>query len=272
MAYGQVIETLSVVNVDTLINNGWIILHGRLLERPFHLRLANDTLWINDEQFRPQPSDPLLTPPTWIPEYTELGEWYFSTSELFVDSCQMKYKQWRRALDAKAAMDSLLEYIAGQKLIKIFRATPISDDAVKIVFDYRQLDLMKNPTPILMELFSQPEYENMEISILLWGESDEANQESSQTDVMFDEFCRIKTLLNFDMFLVLNYSGWCEWGRVKGREQEYIDAIKDILTRFLSDEEAIHQLILSLQIDSLDAQYIIHKRYYWLQETWEKPD
>ena len=150
----------SMVYADTVINNGWIILHGRLLDIPFHFHLENDTFWINGFQYKPPPPDPLQKPPAWVPEYTELGKWYFETSDIFLDSCQAKHKRWRRKFGAVTARDSLQQYLETQKLIKIKSFNIASDrSSARIVFDYRHLDLMQNPTPRLRDELSKPRSE-----------------------------------------------------------------------------------------------------------------
>ena len=112
-------EDSPVIQLDTIIDNGWLILYGKLVERPYHFSFKNDTFWINEMQYLPYPPDPLEKPPEWVPELTELGKWYFQVSDIFFDSCRTKYNRWQRMSNAADAMDSLVHWIDIQDLISI---------------------------------------------------------------------------------------------------------------------------------------------------------
>lgn len=256
----------SMVFADTVISNGWIILHGRLLDRPFHFHLENDTFWINSMQYLPPPPDPLQKPPEWIPEHTELGKWYFERSEIFVDSCRVKYQTWRRVVGVEKARDSLLQYVNTQKLIKV-KEFDISHDGSSghIVFDYKHLDLMNNPTPLHIEVFNKPGNEYIDIGLMFSGES--ADSTISQGEIYFTEYNSIKQSLAADMFLFLDYSGRSEKGIAKGYEIEYINTIKNILAKPISEDQMKQELNEKLNISPLDSKYIIYHRYHWLQNT-----
>ncbi len=257
----------SGIVADTVINNGWLILHGRLLEKPYHFHLENDTFWINGIQYLPSPPAPLQKPPTWSPEYTELGKWFFEASEIFCDSCQVKYKRWRRKLGAEKGMNNLLQYIDTQKLIKI-KSFNISSDGNSghIVFGYRNLDLIHNPTPLLIETFNKSENEYYSIGLMLWGETDEDTTGliSTQKEILLNEFNRIKELLVNDMFLYLSYSGYAEYGWVKGQEVEFIDKIKRVLLKPISVDKMIEELHENLDLDHFLAKYIVFYKNYWI--------
>jgi len=269
LTYGEITETADVINVDTLINNGWIILHGILLEKPYHLQLKNDTFLINGMQFLPPPPDPSQKPPAWVPEYTELGKWYFETSDIFLDSCQAKHKRWRRKFGAVTARDSLQQYIETQKLIKIKSFNITSDGSfAQIVFDYRHLDLMNNPTPLHIEVFNKPGNEYIDISLMFSGEG--ADSTISQGEIFLNEYNRIKDLLVNGMFLYLSYSGFGEYGWVRGRETEFINAIKEILKESISEAQMVMELNEKLGLDSLWAEYIVFNRNYWVDSLREK--
>jgi len=255
----------SAVAADTIIDNGWLILHGRLLERPYHFHLEHDTFWINDMQYLPPPPNPLQKLPEFVPEYTELGKWFFEISEIFIDSCQAKYKLWRQKFGAAKAMNSLIQYINSQKIVKI-KSVKRSDYAVIITYDYRHLDLLKNPTPAMVEAFTKPGAEYLEISMTFLGETNEDRKQKplSQGEIFLREYKRIKELLIEGMFLHLHYSGWSEYGRAKGHEKRYINLIRGILAKPISETEMKKELKEELGIDSLESQYIIHSRSYWL--------
>lgn len=263
----------SMVFADTVINNGWIILHGRLLDRPFHFHLENDTFRINDIQYLPSPPDPLQKPPEWVPEHTELGKWYFETSEIFFDSCYAKQKRWLRKFGAVTARDSLQQYIETQKLIEIKSFNIASDGSfAQIVFDYRHLDLMQNPTPRLKEEFSKPGSEYISIGAMLWSEIDEDTTRvvSTQGEIFHNEYNRIKDLLVNGMFLYLNYGGFGEYGCVRGRETEFSNAIRDILKKSISEAQMVMELNEKLGLDSLWAEYIVFNRNYWVDSLTEE--
>lgn len=257
---------LSAIFADTIINNGWVVLHGRLLEKPYHFHLDNDTFWINGFQYLPSPPDPLQKPPEWVPEYTELGKWYFEISEVFADSCQRRYKRWRRKLGAASAMDSLLHYIDTQNLIKVRSLESIGDNCIDILFDYRQLDLISNPTPRLIDAFTKPGHEYVGFSLMLWCEIDEDTTwvPPTQGEIFLNTYKRLKDLLTHNTFLYLYYGGgWCEYGRVRGRESDFIDLIKEILAKPISESQMIKELYEKANLDSLESIYIIYNRDSW---------
>jgi|GEM_PF-2529319 len=261
----------SAIVADTVINSGWLILHGRLLERPYHFHLENDTFWINGMQYLPSPPDPLQKSPEWVPEYTELGKWYYKTNKIFTNSCITKYKRWRHKLGAVMAMDSLLQYINTQKLMKIKSVECPSPEgnSVTLVYDYRQLDLISNPTPRLIEVLSKPESEYMSLILLLWTETDADTTwvPRTQGEIYLSAYNDRKDLLAVGMFIYLPYGGgWHEYGRVKGREIEFINTIKEILVRPITENQMIQELREKVDIDSLESIYIIYNRDYWLED------
>jgi len=240
---------------------------------PSPSQLKNDTFLINGMQYLPPPPDPLQKPPAWVPEYTELGKWFLETSDIFLDSCQAKQKRWRRKFGVVTARDSLQQYIETQKLIKIKSFNIASDgSSARIVFDYRHLDLMHNPTLRLREEFSKPGSEYVSIGIMLWSEIEEDTPRvvSTQGEIFLNEYNQIKDLLVNGMFLYLSYGSFEEYGWVRGRETEFINAIKEILKESISEAQMVMELNEKLELDSLWAEHIVFNRNYWVDSLREE--
>lgn len=250
----------SGIVADTIINNGWLILHGRLLEKPYHFHLENDTFWINGIQYLPSPPDPLEKSPEYTPKWTELGKWYLRTSEILTDSCLAKYKRWLHKLDDKGTMDSLLQYINTQNLIKIKSARG-GGNSVKIVFDYRYVDLINN-LPVNFNHQSKLECPSF---ILMLPNKDDLNYvPKTQGKIFFGNYNKIKNRLVHGVFLHLHYgTGWTEYGSACGHERDFINKIEKILAKPVPEDQMKVEL-QKLGIYSPDFEYLINNRSYWL--------
>lgn len=258
-------EESPVIQLDTIIDNGWLILYGKLLERPYHFYFENDTFWINEMQYLPAPPDPLQKPPEWVPEYTELAEWYYRTSEIFFDSCRTKYNRWRRMSSATDAMDSLVHWIDTQDLISIKSAEPFGS-SIKITFGYRHLDLFSNPTPRMTEELSKPEDEYVTIYMLgLGAVVDTAWIPPTQNEIYLGECEWIMRSLKAGSIAFIIRSGHTEVGRALGRASAFIDSIRQILSKSIPQSQMLYELKTQTQIDSLAAEYIILNRDSWIE-------
>jgi len=248
----------SGIVADTIINSGWLILHGRLLERPYHFHLENDSFWINGMQYLPSPPDPLQKPPEWVPEYTELGEWYHGTIEIFADSCYAKYRRWVKKLDGNAAMDSLLQYINTQNLMKI-KSVQGGGNSVKIIYDYQNGDLISN-FPIAL---SEAKLEYPDEIFFLPHKEDLDYVPKPQGKMFLDSYSNVKNRLVHGAFLHLHYGpGWTEYGNARGCEGNFISKIKEILTKPVSEDQ-IRVELRELGIYSPDCEYLLNNRSYW---------
>jgi hypothetical protein len=258
-------EDSPVIQLDTIIDDGWLILYGKLVERPYHFCFENDTFWINEMQYLPAPPDPLQKPPEWVPEYTELGNWYYRTSDFFFDSCRTKYNRWRRMSSATDAMDSLVRWIDSQDLISIKSAKPGSS-AIKITFGYRQLDLLSNPTPRLIEELSKPEVEYPTILMMgLCTVIDTTPTHPTQNEIFLNSCQWIMSSLKGGSAVFLTRGGIQEMG-VKGRETELINSIRQILSESIPKSQMLYELKTQTQIDSVKAEYIIYNRASWVED------
>ena len=252
------------IHLDTIIDNGWLIFYGKLVERPYHFSLKNDTFWINEMQYLPSPPDPLEKPPEWVPELTELGKWYFQASEIFFDSCRTKYNRWRRMSSATDAMDKLVHWIDTQDFISIKSAEPYGS-SIKITFGYRHLDLYSNPTPRLTEVMSEPEVEYVTIHMMGLGTVVDTTLTPPTQNEIFLSSCQwTMRSLKGGSTLFITRGGYQEIG-VKGRETEFIDSIKEILSESIPKEQMIHELRTKTDLDSLRAEYIILNRDSWIE-------
>jgi hypothetical protein len=248
-----------------MINDGWLILYGKLIERPYHFSFENDTLWINEMQYLPAPPDPLQKPPEWVPEYTELGKWYYRVSDIFFDSCRTKYDRWRRMSSVADAMDSLVHWIDTQDLIEIKSAEPFSS-SIEITFGYRHLDLFSNPTPRLTEELSKPEGEYVTIHMLGLGTVVDTTWTSPTQNEIFLNSCQwIMRSLKGGSFLIVTRGGYQEVGRVRGRETEFINSIKEILSKSIPKSQMFDELRTQTHIDSLRVEHIMYNRDSWLE-------
>jgi hypothetical protein len=259
-------EDSPVIQLDTIIDNGWLILCGKLIKRPYHFYFENDTFWINEMQYLPAPSDPLQKPAEWVPEYTELGKWYFRTNEIFVDSCRTKYKRWQRKYGGATAMDSLVHWIEMQNLISIKSAEPFGS-SMKITYGYRHLDLISNPTPRLTEELSKPEAAYVTI-ILMFDHStavDTTSAPLTQNEIFLNSCQCIMSSLKDGSFLIVTGGSYAVVGRAKGRETEFINSIKEILSKSIPKSQMLYELRTQTQIDSLKAEYIMYNRASWLE-------
>jgi hypothetical protein len=259
-------EDSPVIELDTIIDNGWLILYGTLIERPYHFYFENDTFWINEMQYLPAPPDPLQKPPEWVPEYTELGKWYYRTSDIFFDSCRTKYDRWRRMSSVADAMDSLVHWIDTQDLIEIKSAEPFGS-SIKITFGYRHLDLFSNPTQRMTEELSKPEGEYVTIHLLLGHGTavDTTSAPLTQNEIYLNSCEWIMKSLKASSFLIVTRGSYKEVGRVRGREAEFIDSIKEILSKPIPKSQMFDELKTQTQIDSLRVEHIMYNRDSWLE-------
>jgi hypothetical protein len=265
----------SDLTVDTVVANGWLILYGVLIERPYHFYFEDDTCYINDLQYLPPPSDPLRIIADDTFEYSELGAWFTQTNKRFLDSCLSKYKRWRVEYGAEIAVDSLVHYVGLQELLRIKSFEVVaSNDAATIIYDYKHLDLISNPSPQLVAVLTKPYAEYFSVSLVLWTEADEdtARSHLTQREIFLNECSRMISLLQNGVFLYISYSGWCEIGRVRHCELEFIRSIQRILSKKTSRKEAVDEIQEKTLIDSLKAEYIFYNRDSWLNAFEEDRD
>lgn len=260
-------EDSPVIQLDTIIDDGWLILYGKLIKRPYHFYFENDTFWINEMQYLPAPPDPLQKPPEWVPEYTELGKWVSRAAHIFNDSCRTKYNRWRRMSSAADAMDSLVHWIDTQDLISIKSAEPYGS-SIKITYGYRHLDLFSNPTPRMTEVLSKPEVEYVTNRLLfdLATDVDTTWTPPTQNEIYLGECEWIMSSLKAGTIAFIIRSGHTEIGRALGRESAFIDSIRQILSKSISKSQMLYELRVQTQIDSLAAEYIIYNYDSWVDK------
>jgi len=168
-----------------------------------------------------------------------------------------KYRRWLQKYDDHESLDCLYAYINTQDLIKIKSASGHTG-LVEIVFDYQRGDLMSNIRNYQMK--------NPTFIMFLPRQSDLEHLLKKPTKKYIADLSLIKDALIEGAFLQIGYAaGYFERGNVKGREQDFIDSIKQILRESTSDDEMRMELE-RLGISSPESDHIIRNNHYWLEE------
>ncbi len=258
-------STRTRIVIDTTLNDGWIILNGVLLSKPYRLYIRNDTFYINDLLYKPSPHSPY----DWWPENTELAEWFYKANELFSDSCCRIYEKWfKKYKDRRPAMDSLIAFIHRQKIVKIRKIHNESLSSIQICYDYKRLDMIKNPPPRLIEVYSDTNHAYSEVVFLgfdsLWSYNKAGRP--SHAEILKSEYRQMRDELADEMLLNLCYGSKGNIGQGKGRGAFYVQLMKNILSQPISDHQMKLRFMDIFSMDSMQSQYIILNKDGWIKE------
>ncbi|HEX7320951.1 MAG TPA: hypothetical protein VF399_11440 [bacterium] len=131
---------------DTVINSGWVIAYGRLLNKPYKLTMLNDTTYVNGIEMEPPhdyyPLQPRTQPMGLI--NTDTGEIVIPKMHAFHLKLRDLCEKWKKNYNNDSIVKKMLSaYIDTQHLVRI-KEYVFYGSGVKITYDYKWKDLYLN--------------------------------------------------------------------------------------------------------------------------------
>jgi hypothetical protein len=136
----------SDTKADTVINSGWVIAYGRLLNKPYKLTMLKDTTYVNGIEMEP-PHDYYRLQPRTQPMgliKTDTGEIVIPKIHAIHVKLRDLCEKWKVKYNNDSIVKEMLTaYIDTQHLVRI-KEYIFYGSGVKITYDYRWKDLFLN--------------------------------------------------------------------------------------------------------------------------------